>query len=180
MSTNGCGLARVAGGVLALMLAAAPPAGGAEHSGCAAFLWPIAKEQAAFARPDLPTVSSGTARGAWTEQAFALKLEPQAQAVLPVPPGGKPMTKVDKPFAGTVTFDAPAAAGVYHVTLSAPAWIDLVQGGTPLQAAAFTGAHDCASVHKSVRFELTKAPLVLEISGAPAAAIKIAIVRAVD
>jgi hypothetical protein len=35
-------------------------------------------------------------------------------------------------------------------------------------------------VHKSVRFELAKAPIVLEISGADVETIKIAIVPAVD
>ncbi len=167
----------IATAAVGLMLVAAPVRA-AEDTGCKAFLWPIAKEQAAFARADLPTVSSGAARGAWTEQAFALK--PAAEVALPVAPSGKPMTKVDKPFAGIVTFDAPAVAGVYHVTLSGSAWIDLVQGGAPLQAAAFTGAHGCARVHKSVRFELGKAPLVLEISGSKAGVIKVAIVRAVD
>ena len=163
----------------ALMLAAAP-AMAAEDTGCKAFLWPIAKEQAAFARADLAVVESGAKRGAWAEQAFALKLKPQAEAALPMPPSGAPMMKVDKPYAGTVAFDAPAAAGVYHVTLSRPAWIDVVQGGASLPAAAHTGSHDCASVHKSVRFELAKAPIVLQISGSGAATINVAIVPAVD
>ena len=172
-------LASLVAAAAGLLLAAAPLCA-AEDTGCAAFLWPIAKEQAAFARPDLPTIESGAKLGAWSEQAFALKLKPQAEAALAVPPSGEPMTKVDKPFAGTVTFDAPAAAGVYHVTLSGPAWIDIVQGGALVPAAAHTGAHDCPDVHKSARFELAKAPLVLEISGSKAEVIKVGIVPAVD
>jgi hypothetical protein len=143
-------------------------------------LWPVAKERAAFARPDLPVVEPGAARGPWGEQAFLLNLKPQAEASLPMPPSGAPMRKVEKPFAGSVSFEAPPAAGVYHVTLSGAAWIDVVQGGALVPAAAHTGAHDCPDVHKSVRFELTKAPVVLQISGAPSDAIKIGIVPAVD
>jgi hypothetical protein len=162
-----------------LMLAAAL-ARAAEDTGCKAFLWPIAKEQAAFARADLPTIESGSARGIWREQAFALKLKPVAEVSLPMPSSGQPMGKVEKPFAGFVAFEAPPEAGVYHVTLSGAAWIDVVQGGQELQAAAHTGAHDCPDVHKSVRFELKAAPLVLEISGSKAEVIKVGIVPAVD
>lgn len=49
-----------------------------------------------------------------------------------------------------------------------------------LEAAAHTGAHDCADVRKSVRFELAHAPVVLQISGAGADSIKIGIVPATD
>jgi hypothetical protein len=162
------------------LMRSAAPLYAAEETGCAAFLWPIAKEQAAFARPDLPVVTSGAAHGPWSVEAFVLKLKPQVEAHLPTPPSAKPMKAVAKPFAGFVLFQAPAQAAVYHVTLSKPAWIDVVQKGAPVPAAAFTGAHNCPSVHKSVRFELTKAPIVLEISGADVDTIKIAIVPAVD
>ncbi len=171
-------LATAAFAVLGHALSVAPAR--AVDTGCASLLWPVAKERAAFARPDLPVVVSGAALGTWREQAFALELKPQAEAALPMPPSGQPMTKVAKPFAAMASFAAPSKAGVYHVTLSRPAWIDVVQGGVLLPAAAHTGAHDCRDVHKSVRFELGVAPLVLEISGAGAGTIKVGIVPAVD
>lgn len=162
------------------MLVASVAASAAQDTGCAALLWPVAKEKAAFARADLPEVAAGTALGPWTEQAFVMKLVPQKAADLPTPPSGAPHAKADETFAGTVAFDAPTEAGAYHVTLAAPAWIDIVQDGKQLPAAAHTGAHDCPHVRKSVRFELTKAPLVLQISGAPTDTIKIALVPAID
>jgi hypothetical protein len=178
LSGGGCRLARL--GAFALSLAFAAPASAAEPTGCASFLWPITKEQAAFARPDLASVESGSARGPWREQAFTLKLKPQAEAKLAMEPSGTPKRKVEKPFAGMVTFEAPTEAGVYHVTLSAAAWIDVIQDGAALPAAAHTGAHDCPDVHKSVRFELNKAPLVLQLSGADAQTVKVGIVPAID
>jgi hypothetical protein len=179
VGTNMSSSLRLAGAALGLVLAAAS-AQAAEETGCKALLWPIAKEQAAFARPDLAIVESGSVRGPWGEQAFALKLEPAAEAALATPPSGAPHGKIDKPYAGTVTFEAPAEPGAYHVTLSQGAWIEVVQGGRALEAAAHTGAHDCPDVRKSVRFELTKAPLVLQISGAGADTVKIGIVPATD
>jgi hypothetical protein len=161
------------------LLLAAAPLSAAEENGCDVLLWPVTKELAAFARPDVPTIETGANGGAWVEQAFALKLKPQEDVKLPVEPSGTPISEAEKAYAGTVAFEAPAAAGVYHVTLSAPGWIEVVQNGTGLAAAAHTGAHDCP-VHKSVRFEVSKAPIVLQISNAPADAIKVGIVPAVD
>lgn len=161
------------------LLLAAKPLSAAEENGCDVLLWPVTKELAAFARPDLPTIETGATRDAWAEQSFALKLKPQENVKLPVEPSGTPMSDAQKAHAGTVTFEAPAAAGVYHVTLSGPAWIEVAQKGAGLPAAAHTGAHDCP-VRKSVRFEVSKAPVVLQISSAPADSIKIGIVPAVD
>lgn len=171
-----CGACAIA--AVGLLLAAAPVSA-AEENGCDVLLWPVAKELAAFARPDLPTIETGATRGAWAEQAFALKLKAQEDVKLPVEPSGTPMSEAEKAYAGTVAFAAPAAAGVYHVTLSTPGWIEVAQNGAGLPAAAHTGAHDCP-VHKSVRFEVSKAPVVLQISNAPTDSIKIGIVPAVD
>ena len=121
-----------------LFLLAGVPAHAAEKTGCSAFLWPVAKEQAAFAKADLAVVEAGAARGAWGEQAFALKLRPQAEAALPKPPSGAPHGKIEKPYAGTVSFEAPAEAGAYHVTLSAPAWIDSRTVSSSLSAVSMT------------------------------------------
>lgn len=172
-------VACLAGG-FALLLLAPIEARAAEPTGCAAFLWPIAKEQTAFARADLPAVASGAKQGAWSEQAFLLQLKPQSEVALPLQPSGEPARQADKPYAGTVAFEAPVEAGAYHVTLSGPAWIDVVQDGALLPPAAHTGAHDCPDVRKSVRFELTKAPVVLQISGSATPTVKIGIVPAVD
>ena len=79
------------------------------------------------------------------------------------------------PFGGMLAFAAPDKAGVYQVTLSSEGWIDLVQGGAALGSADHSGAKNCPGLRKSVRFDIGAAPVVLQISGAPAETIKIAI-----
>lgn len=162
----------------ALILQATPAV--AEENGCADLLWPVAKELAAFARSDLPVLPAGATDHSWGEQAFELKLVPEADIKLPAPPSGAPHVKADKTFAGTVAFKPPGEAASWHVTLSAPAWIEVLQNGAPLEAAAHTGGVQNCPVRKSVRFELKTAPVVLQISGAAKDTIKIGIVPAID
>ena len=61
------------------------------------------------------------------------------------------------------------------MTLSGEGWIDLVQGGSHLEATAHTGAKECPGLRKSVRFTVGTAPTVLQLSGVPADTIKVAI-----
>ena len=160
---------------------AAGPLKADDAKGCKDLLWPVGKELAAFRQADLKTLQSGATQGAWAAgTAFILQLKPQDDVKLAVAPTGKEMDKAKAPpLAGLITFEAPAKAGVFHVTLSSHAWIEVVQDGKALPATAFTGANDCP-VRKSVRFEIGKAPVTLQISNAETDAMKIAIVPAVD
>ena len=147
----------------------------AAGSGCDAFKWPLDKERAAFADAGLESVASGTARGALKAQAFILKLVPEATVDYALPPGGKPKQQGAESFGGIVAFDPPSVAGTYQVTLAGEGWIDLVQGGSHLEATAHTGAKECPGLRKSVRFTVGPAQTVLQLSGVPAGTIKVAI-----
>ncbi len=74
-----------------------------------------------------------------------------------------------------LTFAPPAKPGLYQVTLSSEGWIDLVQEGKALDSADHSGVKNCPGLRKSVRFSVGAAPVTLQISGAPAASIKVAI-----
>ena len=89
-----------------------------------------------------------------------------------MPPAKK---KTRRLCGGCVAFAAPEKPGVYQVTLSGEGWIDLVQNGAALQSADHSGAKNCPGLRKSVRFEVGAAPVALQISGAPAETIKVAI-----
>jgi hypothetical protein len=143
--------------------------------GCESFKWPLDKERAAFDDDGLEKVGSGAARGAWKEQAFALALVPVADVAYALPPAKKKKDASGAQFGGMLAFAAPDRAGVYQVTLSDEGWIDLVQGGVALGSADHSGAKNCPGLRKSVRYEVGAAPVVLQISGAPAETIKIAI-----
>lgn len=160
-------------------LAQGEPAKGASQSsaptGCAAFKWPLDKERKAFEDAGLESVASGTARGGWKEQAFALALQPEAEVPFTLPPR-KRKQDAGSPHSGAiVAFAAPEAAGTYQVTLSGEGWIDLVQQGASLKSADHSGVKDCPGLRKSLRFAVGQAPVVLQISGAPAGSIKVAI-----
>lgn len=143
--------------------------------GCESFKWPLDKERAAFGDAGLEKVGSGAARGAWKEQAFALSLVPVAEVTYALPPAKKAKDASGVQFGGMLAFAAPDKAGAYQVTLSGEGWIDLVQGGATLSSADHSGAKNCPGLRKSVRFNVDAAPVVLQISGAPAESIKVAI-----
>jgi hypothetical protein len=142
--------------------------------GCKALAWPLDPERAAFASEKLESVGTGAARGPWKEQTFLLKLAPQESVGYAQPPGDRHPPK-GKTFGGTVSFDAPAHAERYYVTLSSEGWIDVVQHDATIRPDAHTAAKECPGVRKSVRFPVGEFPTVLQVSGAPADTIKIGI-----
>ena len=142
--------------------------------GCDSFKWPLDKERAAFADAKLEQVDSGAKRAAFGEQALALKLQAGGEvAYVILPEKKKESGKAG--FGGVVSFAPPAKAGSFQVTLSGPGWIDVVQGGKGLSATDHSGAKKCEGLRKSVRFDVEAQPVVLQISGAPADTIKVAV-----
>ncbi|MFK5595929.1 hypothetical protein ACFZ8E_02815 [Methylobacterium sp. HMF5984] len=141
---------------------------------CASFAWSVARERTAFAAPDLPTVTSGSALSGGTGAA-RLVLKPIADVTLLFP-----SEKALKPgtFAGSVTATIPAA-GTYQVTLSDDAWIDVSQDGrTSLRPSAHSGKAACPDVRKSLRFVLDAGAVTIEVSRAPAPDIKLDLLEA--
>lgn len=145
--------------VLAALVAAAP-ALAQEPSGCDKFKWPLDRERASMA------AAIGLQSGAAADPAAAVQLAlvPQAQAALPMPPERAP--KSASAYGGYVRFAAPSRSGNYRVTISANAWIDVVQDGKVVHAGEFSGVTGCEGVRKSVKFQLAAAPFVVQLSGA--------------
>jgi hypothetical protein len=139
------GLRALAAGLVLIVFCAGARA--EDAAGCKALAWPLDQERAAFASDKLESVSSGAARGPWKEQTLALKLAPQESVAFAVPTGGKRKPK-GKVFGGTLSFDAPAQAERYYVTLSSEGWIDVAQNGAGIKSDAHTSAKDCPGVRK--------------------------------
>jgi hypothetical protein len=95
-----------------------------------------------------------------------------AEAKLPNLPERAPK---DGTFAGFASFKAPAKAGLYTISLSAGAWIDVVQDGHDLKPKGFSGATDCDGIRKTMKYEISASPFVLQISGARDKALSVAI-----
>jgi hypothetical protein len=156
----------------AALIALLAPANAADN-GCDKFAWSLAHERALFAAADKPVVDAGKTLAAMTDGAFVLHLQPDARAAFAMPPERKP--KTEHWFGGMVRFPASEKPGVYQVTLSDGAWIDLVQDGRYAHAVGNTDRSDCPGLRKSVRFELAAAPFVLQLSGVAADHITVAI-----
>ncbi len=147
----------------------------AAQDACEHFAWSVRPEQALFAAPDLRTVASGAVLGA-QDSAATLQLQPNAAVHFVLPPARRPKTADS--YGGVISLANLAKAGIYQVTLSAEAWIDVIQAGKAAASAAHTGKRDCADVRKSVRFELEPGPVTIQVSGAAAAQIKLAVLPA--
>ncbi len=142
-----------------------------EPAGCDKFKWPIDKERALLA------VASPVTAGGDVAQPLGggvkLPLAPFAEVKLPMPPGRQP--KSPDSYAGFVRYAALPRAATYRVTLSEPAWIDVVQDAHEVKSTAFSGALGCEGIRKSVKFDLSAMPFVIEISGTAAHEIAIAV-----
>jgi hypothetical protein len=156
-----------------LLLGSAAPAFAAEEpSGCDKFKWPIEHERAALTAPDRAKLDSGTELAALPANGITLALLAPADAKLPTPPERAPK---EGTLTGFTSVKAAPKAGIYTISLSAGAWIDVVQDGHFLKPKAFSGATDCEGIRKTMKYELADKPFVLQVSGARENSISIAI-----
>jgi hypothetical protein len=158
--------------LLVFSLLNATPVFAQEPVGCDKFKWPLDRERALLASASSTTPGSEVAQ---PPGAFKLSLAPIADAKLPMAPTRAP--KQADSNAGFVRVPALAKPGIYRITLSEGAWIDVFQDGHGLKSGAFSGVTGCEGVRKSVKFDLSAAPFVIEISGTTAASISIAITQ---
>lgn len=145
------------------LIAAAGLAQAQEGTGCSGFRWGLDRERAQLAEAGKPSLPNGGALPYGT--AITLELGPLKTAGLPKVPERPPRST--NAFAGHFTLSPPAKPGVYRVTISSEAWIDVLDGGAYLHPIAFTGARDCDGARKSVKFDLPARPLALQFSGVP-------------
>jgi len=160
---------------LALGFAGEGPSAAQDKPACEQFAWSVRREQALFGAPDLKTVPSGTALGDLPGLGIALELQPNARAAYVLPPARQPKTADS--YGGVISANLPKA-GAYRVTLSAEAWIDVIQDGKAAVSSAHTGKRDCADIPKSVQFELQPGPVTIQVSGAAVTSIKLAVLPA--
>jgi len=158
--------------VALLLLATLPARAAEEPSGCDKFKWNIDHERAALTAPDRTKLASGSEINAPPSSGVILCLVAPAAAKLPTPPERAPK---DDTFAGFTSFKTAPKAGVYTISLSAGAWVDVVQDGHFLKPKAFSGATDCDGIRKTMKYELSSSPFVLQVSGSKDNSISIAI-----
>lgn len=144
-------------------------------AGCSKLPWSVARERAWFNDAQLAHRASG-ARMRKIDRAVELDLQPTPKVKFFLPPERKPKTDS---FSGEVTFFGVPKPGMYQVTLSDDASIDVFENGVRLKEMDSMSAKDCPGIGRSVRFELAPGDLVLvEVSGAPGKSIKTAFAEA--
>ncbi|TIU18647.1 MAG: hypothetical protein E5W49_17075 [Mesorhizobium sp.] len=117
----------------------------ADDAGCAAFKWPVTREEALFAAVD--TIS------------------------FTVPPERVPAAGT---FGATASVAVPPE-GELQISLSDEAWVDVVQDGKAVKSAAFSRMKTCPGIRKSVRFKLAAGPATVQFSGAKKETLKVAV-----
>ena len=132
----------------------------------------IAPERAALTATDRAKLASGAEITAMPSSGMILTLVAPTEAKLPTPPERAPK---EGTFAGFTSFKTAPKAGVYTISLSAGAWVDVVQDGHFVKPKAFSGATDCDGIRKTMKYELAAVPFVLQISGSKDNSISIAI-----
>ena len=158
-----------------VLLGTAPAWSAEEPSGCDTFKWPIDRERAALTASDRVKLASGADLSALPSTGMTIALRAPAEAKLPSPPERAPK---EGTFAGFATFKNLPKAGIYTVSLSAGGWVDVMQDGHFLKPKAFSGATDCEGIRKTMKYEISANPFVLQISGTKEDAVSVAILPA--
>jgi hypothetical protein len=155
---------------LALVMIASPVLA-QEPVGCDKFKWTVDRERAllASAKP----ITAGGEVSQPLGSAVKLGLLPRAEAKLPMEPSRKPRSL--ESYAGFVSYAAVPQPGVYRITLSEGAWIDVMQDGKEVKSGAFSGVTGCEGIRKSVKFDLAARRFLVEISGSPVRQVSMAI-----
>lgn len=147
---------------LAAALLAAAPAWAQDPVGCDNFKWPVARERAALTAPDLPQLPPGGNFPLGPQAAARLALQPSRDAKLPNPPERAPKPGT---FSGFTTLAALPAAGLYSISISVYAWVDVIQNGEYLKPKGFSGVTGCDGMRKTMKFMLAAGPATIQISG---------------
>jgi hypothetical protein len=163
-------LAGALAGIVAAPAFAADPCGG--------FKWDVAREHALF-QGSATSLQAGkdaaSAPSIATDRLYELQLSPQDTVNFVLPPGKKMLS--DGAYAGLAAF-AIHAPGAYRVSVDVPFWIDVIVGGKLTTTKDFQGQQGCDAPHKIVEYDLTDSqPLVLQVSGATKAAVRLTITR---
>ena len=160
--------------LIAALMSLLVPASAAED-GCGKFAWPLAREQALLAAADKAERESGSRHSRPSPKtAFVVNLQPGAEAAFAMPPERKPQggALVRRRDPVSPRLEKP---GIYQVTLSEEAWIDVVQDDRYARSVGSTGRGDCPGLRKSVRLDLGAAPFVLQISGVTSELVDVAV-----
>jgi len=118
----------------------------------------------------LPTVDSAASLP--KDGVFALRLRPVAEVIYLV----SPERGNDGGNGGIVTLEN-VPAGRYRIVMSEDAWLDAVQDNVRLPKLSVRRVTDCPGTRQSAQVDVRGEPLTLQIGGAKAQRIMVAVLR---
>ncbi len=74
-----------------------------------------------------------------------------------------------------MTLPKPPAAGVYTVSLSGGAWIDVFQDNIALKPSDHSGVKGCQNIRKTLKFQFTPLDTVIQVSNSASPEIAIVV-----
>jgi hypothetical protein len=149
------------------------PAMAEEPVACDKFKWPVDKEIVALRAPNLEEVTSSELLST-VPFAGTVLLVPLNSVSLPKEPERSPKNDT---FSGYLRTSG-IMPGMYSISLSDAAWVDVVEHDRFLKAKAHSGVQGCRGIRKVLRFELRGDPLIIQISGASIPRLNFAILPA--
>jgi hypothetical protein len=158
---------------LALAFLACLVGGGAQaqdKNACDQFKWSVERERGLFAAG---AESAAPGAAIHPGAAYVVALQPADQVAYRLPPERAPKAGSLGATLSVADVDTP---GLYQITLSGEAWLDVIQGDKAVKSSTFSGQKDCPGVRKSVRFDLKAGALIVQISNSASASIDLAIV----
>lgn len=156
----------------------AAPINAAGKGGCESFAWPLATELTWMKSADTTAVGSGSKLDLPPNRALTVAMTPISDVKLDAPASGKPKSAPGTELGAVIHFENVEVVGIYQVTLSNAAWIDVIQNGKTLAAVEHTGKSDCVGIRKSVRFDIGPGPFAIQITGASEPALKMIVRKA--
>ena len=156
-------------GLIACLPLTVVAAEAAAQDNCRNFSWSVGRPIDLFDEP-LPTVQ--TNQSLPKEGVFALVLRPFSDVIYPT----TPERGSDGSWGGVITIEN-VPAGRYQIALSEDAWVEAIQDNKRLATEASTRLRECRGVRRSVDVEVQGDPLTLQIGGAIAHRLNIAVVR---
>lgn len=142
-----------------------------DKNNCDQFKWSIARERGWFATGAKPAASGASVVA---EQGYAVTLLPADAVKFRVAPERAPKAGS---YGAALSVDI-GKPGLYQITLSDEAWLDVVQGDAEVKSTTFSGQKDCPGVRKTVRFDLKAGPTVVQVSNATVQSINVALAPA--
>ena len=67
-------------------------------------------------------------------------------------------------YGAVLKLSSTPVAGDYTVSLSAPAWLDVLKDGAPVRPSGFSGVKDCPNIRKVLKYQLSAKPTTIQIS----------------